>query len=506
MTFLTTFSTSNFSIDKAHQHNKFLTKVMTYSEKLSIKKGQKLKMNDESSQSLYYIDEGAIDVSYHSSGSKIVVALIGTNEFFGEIGFFDGISRVRDISATENTILNVFSKNQVEKMQISDPQLHGRFVTLLTTSICKKFRRVLKEREPLKTYAASLSTEPHRVTESAPLPTNFFDSKEGKFSHKVVEELKAKLFNLSHQIQLAPSQKSDHQTKEQFKKVMDTFFKALEGYYPYLEKAKMKNEVWGFLFKETFPYFMRSSLAERAYFKPNGYAGDFKMIEMMYQNKPSGDGAFGKLVDEWLLNRPPCCAVRGRRLFLKNMLLEKSDHILRTKENVKIMNLACGPSRELFDFIKEFDQDDKVMATCLDIDPQALQYTDQLSRSFSHNSQIRVMEDNLIKWALGTSTQKIEKQDIIYSGGLFDYLDDSLFLKLANKCHEYLNIGGILVIGNFKPNPDQIFMDNILEWRLIYRTPDDLHSILSKSKFGGKIEIMEEKVAKIQLFAKVVKE
>ncbi len=506
MTFLTTLNTSNFPIKKAYQNTSFLTKAMTYSKKVPLKKGQTLKMNDESSQSLYYIKEGAIDVSYHSNGSKIIVALIGRNEFFGEIGFFDGISRVRDISATKDTILNVFNKNQVETMQTSDPQLHGCFITLLSTSICKKFRRVIEEREPLKTYAASLSTEPHKVIESTPLPTNFFDSKEGKFSHKVVEELKAKLFNLSHKIQLSPSQKPGYQAKEQFKIIMDAFFNDLETFYPYLEKAKMNNEVWGFLFKETFPYFMRSSLAERAYFKPNGYAGDFKMIEMMYQNKPSGDGPVGKLVDEWLLNRPPCCAVRGRRLFLKNMLLEKSDHILRSKDKVKIMNLACGPSRELFDFIKEFKHDDKVMATCLDIDPQALKYTDQLSRSFSHNSQIRVMEDNLIKWAMGTSTQKIEKQDIIYSGGLFDYLDDTLFLMLANKCHEYLNPGGILLIGNFKPNPDKIFMDNLLEWRLIYRTPDDLHSILSKSKFGKKIEIMEEKVAKIQLFAKVVKD
>ena len=35
--------------------------------------------------------------------------------------------------------------------------------------------------------------------------------------------------------------------------------------------------MWGYVFKEIFPYFMRSRFAERAYFKPKGYAGDFLM-------------------------------------------------------------------------------------------------------------------------------------------------------------------------------------------------------------------------------------
>ncbi|MCD4721323.1 MAG: class I SAM-dependent methyltransferase family protein [Desulfobacula sp.] len=506
MTTVSAVKESTRNINKSFLGKMLIQEIMPYSRNLSLKKGQDLKIRDESSRSLYYIENGAMDVSYTLDDTKVVVAVLGAKDFFGEIGFFDGISRVRDIGAIENTNIKVFSGERVEKMQNDDPELYGRFITFITRSICKKFRRVLEESEPLKAYAASLSTGAHTFVESRPLPLDFFKTKEGRQSNQIVEELKAELFNISLRLQQATSDKIPEKIQFNFNTAMDAFFNDLEIFNDTLESSELKDEVWGYLFKETFPYFMRSSLTERAYFKPNGYAGDFKMIEMMYRNQPSGDGMMGKLVDAWLLNRPPCRAVRGRRKFLAEMLNEQSARVLKQKEKVNIMNLACGPSRELFDFIRGFGEDEKINAICLDIDPEALKYTDKMSKIFSHKAKISFMKDNLIKWALGTSSHNLEKQDIIYSGGLFDYLDEDLFLMLANRCHEFLNPGGVLVIGNFRPNPDKIFMDHLLEWRLIYREQDELISIFSKSKFCNTVEIVAEKEAGIQLFAIAAKE
>jgi extracellular factor (EF) 3-hydroxypalmitic acid methyl ester biosynthesis protein len=488
------------------QEQMIIKEIMPYSTSLNLRKGEELKLRKEYSRALYYIDSGAMDIFYTLDGTKVIVAVLGPNEFFGEIGFFDGVSRVRDISAIEDTQIKMFPQNLVTKMQTEDPELYGRFITLITRSICKKFRRVLGETEPLKAYAASLSTGAHNFVAARELPSNFFKIEEGRHCNRVVEELKAQLFDISLQLQQDGSQEISSEIESSFTKAMDAFFDDLEGFNKTLKGSDYKDEVWGYLFKETFPYFMRSSLTERAYFKPNGYAGDFKMIEMMYQNQPAGDGKIGKLVDSWLLNRPPCRAVRGRRKFLARQLDTLSTRVLTKREQVNIMNLACGPSRELFDFIKNFPDNHKIHALCLDIDPQALQYTDQMSKTFDHGATISFLKDNLIKWALGTSTQHIDHQDIIYSGGLFDYLDDDLFLMLANRCHEYLNPGGVLMIGNFRPNPDRIFMDHLLEWRLIYRQEAELTQLFAKSLFGRQVEILAEQDAGIQLFAIAVKE
>ncbi len=483
-----------------------IKEIMPYSNSLSLSKGDALKIREESSHSLYYIDSGKMDISYTLDGTKVIVAVLGAKEFFGEIGFFDGISRVRDITATQDTQVKVFPKDLALRMQEDDPELYGRFITFIATAICKKFRRVLGETEPLKAYAASLSTGAHQFVESQPLPPDFFKIEEGKHSNRLVEELKASLFNISLRLQQDESEDIPDDILSEFNSAMDTFFDSLEVFNSTLKTSKYKNEVWGYLFKETFPYFMRGALAERAYFKPNGYAGDFKMIEMMYRNEPSGDGKIGKLVDEWLLKRPPCAAVRGRREFIARKLTEFSTKNFSNQNKINIMNLACGPSRELFDFIESFDQDEKINAYCLDIDPMALKYTDGLSKEFNHDATINFLKDNLIKWALGTSTQTIEQQDVIYSGGLFDYLDDDLFLMLLNRCYDHLNPGGILMIGNFRNNPDRLFMDRLLEWRLIYRESAELVKLFGKSMFGQKVEILAEEEAGIQLFAIAFKE
>lgn len=495
---MSSFNTSNKEM--------IIKEIMPYSTSLSLGKGEALKIRDESSHSLYYIDSGKMDISYSLNGTKVIVAVLGEKEFFGEIGFFDGVSRVRDITANDDTRIKMFSRELVSRMQQEDPELYSRFITYITTAICKKFRRVLGETEPLKAYAASLSTGAHQFVESRPLPPDFFEISVGKQSNILVEELKASLFDISVRLQQDTSENIAEDLVIDFNAAMDKFFDTLEIFNDTLRSSNYEKEVWGYLFKETFPYFMRGALAERAYFKPNGYAGDFKMIEMMYQNQPSGDGKIGRLVDAWLLERPPCAAVRGRRKFLADKLNEFSRYTFSDNDKINIMSLACGPSRELFDFIALFDQNEKISALCLDIDPSALKYTDSLAKSFEHKASVNFLKDNLIKWALGTSTQTIEPQDIIYSGGLFDYLDDDLFLMLVNRCHEHLNPGGVLIIGNFRQNPDRLFMDRLLEWRLIYRESEDLAKLFDKSGFGRNVEIIAEQEAGIQLFAIAFKE
>ncbi|MCP4116536.1 MAG: cyclic nucleotide-binding domain-containing protein [Desulfobacteraceae bacterium] len=475
--------------------------VLPWSTLVLLKKGERLKISEDSSRALYYVDSGAMEVSYTTGDTKIVVASIGNGQFFGEIGFFDGGSRVRDVCASEESRISMFSQDKLERFRKDDPGLYSRFITVITRSICVKFRRILGESEPLKAYAASLSTGARRFVESRAISQDFFKTGEGSRSNAIVEALKVEMFDLSVKLQQDHRDEIPAEAVTRFNRAMDTFFDSLGGFAPELAGSPVEEEVWAYIFKETFPYFMRSALTERAYFKPNGYAGDFKMIDMMYRNRPCGSGKIGRLVDAWLLNRPPCMAVRGRRKFIAEKLDKMSRGIVRQKNRVRIMNLACGPSRELFDFIKGFEHDSRVHAICLDIDPEALQYTGEQSRSFDHKATISYLKDNLIKWALGTSSHEIELQDIIYSGGLFDYLDDDLFVLLANRCYDQLGPGGSLMVGNFRPNSDKVFMDRLLEWRLVYRDAEALVSLFAKTKFTSDIEVVAEERAGIQLFA-----
>ena len=223
------------------------------------------------------------------------------------------------------------------------------------------------------------------------------------------------------------------------------------------------------------------------------------MMEHIYQDIPKGDGEIGKLIDSWGLQRTSAKAIRNRRILMKDQLESLSKERLKTNNRFSVMNLACGPSRELFDFLQECDYTEKIDALCVDIDTEALQYSNQNVNVFPHNASVRYMSENLVKWALGKVSHDIGSKDLIYSAGLFDYLEPRLFCKLVDRCHEHLKPGGSLLIGNFAPHDDMLFMDHMLQWQLIYRTQEELKELLSNTKFGDDVTILSEP-AEVNLF------
>lgn len=494
--------TSRFSLDPASlkPEQQIIQRFLPISQSEQYAKGQEIVIPGSESNCIYYVEEGAVEVSTSVRDTKIAVALIGAGSFFGEIGFFDGLSRVRDVRATEDTIIRKFDQGVLKDVQQKDPLLYGEFVTYMAQSICAKFRRILEEREPLTAYAASLSTGRRSFQESKPLPDWFFNTPEWSQLNRAVEGFKASFFDLSYQLQRDASSEIPEVLEQKCFQLFDDINDELQEFKK-IDESAAGEFVWGYIFKEFFPYYMRSRFVERAYYKPRGYAGDFLMMEMIYQNNPDGDGKIGKLVDNWCLNSAAAKAVRGRRQLLADLL----ETIISSENNdgkpVRIMNLACGSNRELFDFLGRFNRTESVEAICVDADLQALEFTNTKVNVFPHRAAIRLMNDNVVKWSLGSTRHRYELFDIIYSAGLTDYLDRRLFLAVISRCYEHLKPGGVLVIGNFShSNPNRVFMDHILNWKLIYRSEYELAELFAESRFGKHLQIKSEEQG-VNLFA-----
>jgi extracellular factor (EF) 3-hydroxypalmitic acid methyl ester biosynthesis protein len=483
-----------------------IQEILPLSQVLRYRKYEEIMVKGTDSPCLYYVQEGAVEVSHSLRDTKIAVALIGAGNFFGEIGFFDGVSRVRDIRATEDTVIRVLDQKTLQKTQEGNPALYARFVTFLAQSICAKFRRVLEEREPLTAYAASLSTGRRSYEESKPLPERLLRTSAWTSINKIVEDTKALFFDLSYQLQQDSAPGIPEALQKQCHEILDNFNDRLQEFKEQSAgKPEVEEYAWGYVFKEIFPYFMRSRFAERAYYKPKGYAGDYLMMEMIYRDQPEGDGKLGTLTDSWCLSSAAAKAVRGRRELLCNQL----ESLCRQKRDqgnpIRIMNLACGSNRELFDFLARCDYTEAIEATCIDADPQALTYTDQQVNNFAHHASIRLMNDNVVKWAAGGMRHDYGLQDIIYSAGLTDYLDRRLFQALVTRSCEHLKPGGVLIIGNFSTkNRNRVFMDHILHWKLIHRDPADLEELFAATPFGSHIEILVEE-QEVNLFAVATK-
>jgi extracellular factor (EF) 3-hydroxypalmitic acid methyl ester biosynthesis protein len=60
--------------------------------------------------------------------------------------------------------------------------------------------------------------------------------------------------------------------------------------------------------------------------------------------------------------------------------------------------------------------------------------------------------------------------DLIYSAGLYDYLDDDTAKRLTTSMFEALRPGGTLLVANFAPELLDIgYMEAVMDWKLIYR-------------------------------------
>lgn len=485
-----------------------LAEILPLARSRTFASGETIMSPDDDAQAFYYVQQGSVEVSYtDQQATRITVALIGEKEFFGEIGFFDGESRVRDIRANGEVTVTIFNAQTMNFLRQEIPGLYIDFLTFITQKICRKFRRIAGEREPVASYADLLSTRHSSTyTESKPIPASLLHSEGWHAATSRTSRFTAELFDLSLTLQQKDARgESDPASEKRCIELLGELSESLKDFQPIMAGSGYEEVMWGFLFKEVYPYLMRSRFAERAYFKPKGYAGDFLMMEHIYANEPKGDGRLGEIVDRFCLGRPGSLAIHGRRKLLRDRLAAISAENANGGRMTRIMNLACGPNRELFDFLAECPYSELIEALCVDIDPEALQYTNQHVNIFPHRASIRLMSENVIKWSLGRVTHQLGMLDVIYSAGLCDYLEPRLFKALIRRCHEHLNPGGTLMLGNFRHYPDSLFLDKLLKWELIYRDEDELRELFADTPFGDRVEIVIEE-AQVNLFAIARKE
>lgn len=201
--------------------------------------------------------------------------------------------------------------------------------------------------------------------------------------------------------------------------------------------------------------------------KPRGYAGDFEVIDRVYQRSLTTDPELINW-DNFLLNTHAAKAVRNRKTYFLNLLSAIGGRSNRV-EPVEVLNIASGPARDVFEYLS-FAVDERLRFTCVEYDKTAIQYAKALC--YEHLDAIDFVHVNAFRY----STEK--KFPLVWSAGLFDYFDDRRFKFLLKRLYDLTDVGGELVVGNFSTdNPDQSYMEVLMEWELHHRSPDHLRQL-----------------------------
>lgn len=169
--------------------------------------------------------------------------------------------------------------------------------------------------------------------------------------------------------------------------------------------------------------------------KPFGYAGDYLLIEKIYNHHISHDRF--ECWDRYCHSHAATQAVRNR----KSYFVQKMKDLNRTVDQpFRVLILGSGPATDVYEYLTE-TRAGNVHFDLLDIDQRAIDFAAEKNLVF--RDQVLFIKSNVLRFSTS------ETYDLVWSAGLFDYLDDRQFSFLVRRLYHNLRPGGRMIIGNF---------------------------------------------------------
>lgn len=230
----------------------------------------------------------------------------------------------------------------------------------------------------------------------------------------------------------------------------------------------------------------KSPLWDRAYRKPFGYSGDFVIMQISYWDNYRGDNFFGKLLTKAGIMMSAPTATRTRADLVKGYITKTVTE--STSQPVDVLSIACGPAKEVNEFLKEsYPKGRKINFYLIDQDKHALDCCHKgLSEHYFSESDVR---NNVAFKFINASirlilkdenfTSNLGKMDLIYTVGLFDYLPLDVSQRLTQRLFGMLKPDGRLLIGNLvRACTSKAIFDLALDWPMFYRSQEELLQFL----------------------------
>lgn len=261
-----------------------------------------------------------------------------------------------------------------------------------------------------------------------------------------------------------------------------------------------------FVREQLAPFVYGAPFANRAYYKPRGYAGDYEMMNHLYRSEMVGRTLFDQCMHKYFIEEPAANAVKNRGHYLHDKIKQTVER-KSPNETIKILSIASGPALEQQLFVMQNPQfyNRKIEFTCIDQDEESLKHAQRqlVALNRQKNAGFTFNFNNLAIRNIIAQGVPEKDFDLIYSAGLFDYFTDPVAQVAAKQMHEALNNNGNLIIGNYsKNNPTAPLMEVFLDWILIYRSSEDMKNLFNET---GSHVTVEAEPLQINLFAVIKK-
>lgn len=257
--------------------------------------------------------------------------------------------------------------------------------------------------------------------------------------------------------------------------------------------GELKREAEAYVQHELVPSYYPCPMHGRAYDKPLGYAGDYRLMELGQAEELEGESLYAR----FLHHLGQYCSF-GRTVTARGATAREAvrELILHAQGPVRIVSLACGPAvemRQLFATIERvpypvelilIDQDEHALRDCHDALAAVLR------RRFPDGSPVQLhclhfSLRQIVAPKKGAEAELVRTVlhgvDMIYSMGLYDYILQPLARRIVTCLARMLRPGGRIFIGNLQRVPDCSWvMDYALAWHLVYRDENSMLDLASE--------------------------
>jgi extracellular factor (EF) 3-hydroxypalmitic acid methyl ester biosynthesis protein len=245
-------------------------------------------------------------------------------------------------------------------------------------------------------------------------------------------------------------------------------------------------------------FVLQAPWMHRALHKPFGYPGDYELMNFFYEKDFEGPTLFARALGHAFLQTPVALAVRYRKDLTRRQLKLVIEQRAGSSRPVRFLSIAAGPARELQELFSEiedlpaaleivlFDQDKGALAHAYRrLQPLAARFPGRVRLVFLNESIKRLLRDTHL-------FDEFQGFDAIYSCGLIDYLHEYTAVKLARNLCGAVAPGGKVLLANMVDHPSRWIMEYHLDWKLIYRTREELMGIGRRAVPGARIRMLEE--------------
>jgi extracellular factor (EF) 3-hydroxypalmitic acid methyl ester biosynthesis protein len=228
------------------------------------------------------------------------------------------------------------------------------------------------------------------------------------------------------------------------------------------------------------PLLACSPLMRRAAEKPLGYPGDYEVMNMLYRGQAEGSSLFAKTLSLYWSQEAAARANVNRIEYLVGRIRAV---LASTREGrARVASIGCGPAREIAVVLERWpDLGPRLDLTLVDQEERAVRYCERTLAPVAAATGARVrfiqasIRSLLLARGLGTA---LGERDLIYSAGLFDYLDHRCSVALLRGLYQALAPGGTMAIGNVAAdNPSRAAMEFFCDWFLVHRTAEEMRAL-----------------------------